>query len=110
MLFPELNARKALENEWLELTRVSLPEVAVSLRWPVHKDHCFQRVLLDNACNAKWTDVILQKPAYRNAPDDILSAALALGIAVLNNTEDLAVLNKRSLEWRGKQNECSVGR
>ena len=103
MLFPELTERKAMEDEWMELTRVNLPQVAANRGWPIDKDHCFQRVLLDNACNAKWSDVVLQKPAYCNAPDHILSAALALGHAVLNGREDLFVLNERSLHWRGKR-------
>jgi hypothetical protein len=103
MLFPELATRKAMEDDWLELTRISLPDIAPRRGWLIEKDHCFQRVLLDNACNAKWTEVIFKKPAYRHAPDHILSAALVLGIAVLNGSENLDVLNDRSLQWRGKQ-------
>ncbi len=103
MLFPELAIRKTREEQWLELTRASLPQVAVSRGWPVQNDHCFQRVLLDNACQTKWTEVISKRPAYRHAPDDILANALALGYAVLNGSQDLADLNARSLRWRGKK-------
>ncbi len=103
MLFPELIVRQTLEQDWLTLTRKTLPQIALSRGWPIQNDHCFQRVLLDNACNGKWADVILVKPAYRNAPEPILSAALALGMAVFCGTEDLSALNDRSLKWRGKQ-------
>ena len=102
MLFPELAIRKQLEDQWLQLTRLSLPEIAVSRGWPIQNDHCFQRVLLDNACNTKWTEVIAKRPAYRHAPDDILLAALALGQAVLDGGQNLTNLNQRSLEWRKK--------
>ena len=102
MLFPELAARKTLEDQWLDLTRLKLPQIAVSRGWPIQNDHCFQRVLLDNACKCKWTETIRKTPAYRHAPDEILSAALALGHAVLAGNEDLVALNARSLAWRLK--------
>jgi len=41
--------RAALEAEWLVLTRASLPALAIERHWPVSADHCFQRILLDNA-------------------------------------------------------------
>jgi hypothetical protein len=103
MLFSELNEREALEAQWLELTRLSLPGVALSRKWPIVNDHCFQRVLLDNACNAHWATVITGKPAYRHAPDATLRAAVELGMAVLAGTQDITILNNRSLVWRRQQ-------
>jgi hypothetical protein len=102
MLFPELEKRATLEQQWLDLTRLALPEAAVSRGWPIHKDHCFQRVLLDNACGGHWAATILRTPAYRHAPGSILLAAINLGLAVLGGTADLHLLNERSLQWRGK--------
>jgi hypothetical protein len=102
MLFPELEKRAALEQQWLALTRIALPEVALSRGWPIHKDHCFQRVLLDNACGGHWAATILRTPAYCHATETVLSAAINLGLAILGGTADLHVMNERSLQWRGK--------
>ena len=93
--------RQALETRWLELTRHTLPSVARGRGWPVHLDHCFQRILLDNAVGGFWRDHIVS-PAYRNAPDDILARAVDLGEAALAGEADMATLNTNSLRWRGK--------
>ena len=95
-------SRKALEAEWLRLTRVELPALAASRSWPVSNDHCFQRILLDNACGRCWYDAIPERPAYAHAPDAILATALALARAAIAGTRDLHHLNRRSLAWRAK--------
>ncbi len=64
-------------------------------------DHCFARILLDNACGGPWRDDI-PPPAWANAPPDTLRMAIDLGEAVLTGRADLARLNRRSLVWRGK--------
>ena len=69
--------------------------------WPVRLDHCFARILLDNACGGPWRDHV-RPPAHANMPIDQLEAAIALGEAVLAGRADLALLNRRSLAWRGK--------
>ena len=69
--------------------------------WPVRFDHCFQRILLDNSVGAKWRDLIAS-PAYINAPVRVLRDAVDLGEACAAGRADLAALNRRSLEWRGK--------
>ena len=94
--------RAELEGEWLDLTRIELPALAKARGWPVANDHCFQRILLDNACGRRWYDAIPKRPAYAHAPDETLAAAIALGQAALNGTADLHALNRRSLTWRGK--------
>ncbi|APE28368.1 GCN5-related N-acetyltransferase [Aurantiacibacter gangjinensis] len=78
-----------------------MPSLATSRDWPVRFDHCFQRILLDNACGQPWREVI-EAPAYRNAPDSLLQSALTLGEAVLAGKADLHRLNDRSLQMRGK--------
>ena len=93
--------RQTLETRWLELTRQTLPSVALRRGWPVHLDHCFQRILLDNAVGGFWRDHIAT-PAYRNAPEDILARAVDLGEAALAGEADMATLNTNSLRWRGK--------
>jgi hypothetical protein len=92
--------RAALERTWLALTRSALPAEARGRDWPIVADHCFQRVLLDNAAGGVWYDAIAGRPAYRHAPIDLLGRAVALGEQVLAGAVDLAELNLRSLAWR----------
>ncbi|MBJ6121346.1 GCN5-related N-acetyltransferase [Sphingomonas mollis] len=95
--------RAALEAEWLHLTRVELPALAVTRRWPVRADHCFQRILLDNACGGCWYDHIVRRPAYAHAPADMLAHAITIGRAAIAGQADMDDLNRRSLAWRGKR-------
>ncbi len=90
-----------LEARWFALTRETLPAVARERGWPVHLDHCFQRILLDNTVGGPWRNAI-PAPAYRNATDQQLNAAIALGEAALQGDADLSALNRQSLAWRGK--------
>lgn len=92
--------RRSLEQRWLRLTRQTLPGAAVRRRWPIRNDHCFQRVLLDNACGGVWYDHIVGRPAYRYAGDDVLKRAYGLGAAVARGEIDLSELNTNSLQWR----------
>lgn len=94
-------SRAALERRWLGLTRDRMP-AAAGPHWPVRHDHCFQRILLDAACGGVWYDAISGRPAYRHAPEDVLRRAVDLGEAALDGRADLAELDARSLEWRGK--------
>jgi hypothetical protein len=93
-------ARRALEQRWLALTREALPAVARDRGWPIRADHCFQRVLLDNAVGGVWYDAIAGRPAYAHAAGALLLRAVALGEAVLAGDDDLPALNRRSLAWR----------
>lgn len=93
--------RKALEARWLALTRETLPALAPTRGWPVRADHCFQRILLDNALNGRWYDHVAGRPAYRHLDDAALARAVALGEAAAAGEADLALLNRRSLAWRG---------
>lgn len=96
--------RAALEAEWLRLTRGTLPALARDRpHWPVRLDHCFQRILLDHATGGRWYDHVAGRPAYRHLPAPALARAVALGHAVAAGEADLAALNRRSLEWRGKR-------
>ena len=88
-------------NRWFALTRDRMPGLAHQRGWPVSEDHCFQRILLDNAVGGRWYDHIA-RPAYRNASDAQLREAIALGKAAIRGDEDLAALNRKSLEWRGQ--------
>jgi hypothetical protein len=94
--------RDERERHWLALTREVLPALSRERNWPVSADHCFQRILLDNACGGRWYDHITGRPAYRHADAAVLDQAIALGEAALAGTADLHALNRRSLAWRGK--------
>lgn len=94
--------RKALEQRWLELTRTVLPELSAARGWPITADHCFMRVLLDNACGGHWVNYIDKRPAYAHAPDDVLTRAVALAEDVSAGRGNLHMLNQNSLAWRGK--------
>ena len=96
------NARAQLEARWIELTRRTLPSLAASRDFPVRHDHCFQRILLDAACEGPWYDHVSGRPAYRAIDSERLERATELAQAVAAGEADLAVLNIQSLLWRGK--------
>ena len=65
-------ATEALKKEWTTLYRITLPSLAkqrspAQTKWPVHLDHCFARIILDNAVgeDRPWTKV-LKSPAVNN--------------------------------------------
>jgi hypothetical protein len=70
--------------------------------WPIHNDHCFQRVVLDTICHAAWYDVI-PSPAYKNLSLEQARAANALCEKIANHQVCLTTLNNRSKAWRNKQ-------
>lgn len=94
------SSRAALEAAWLTLTRDTLPALARARGWPVTADHCFQRILLDNAVGGRWYDAVAARPAYRHIAVDALARAVTLGKAAIAGEVDLADLNRRSLAWR----------
>ena len=97
----ELCVNEPIVARWFDLTRRRLPDAAAARHWPVRFDHCFQRILLDNAVGGPWREHIAA-PAWRNAGDELLGRALALGEACLTGDADLPQLNRNSLRWRGK--------
>lgn len=98
-----LGDRTTLEARWLDLTRRILPALAPERRWPVRADHCFQRILLDNAFGGVWYHHVPRRPAYAHANTAALARAVALGEAAVTGDADLIDLNRRSLVWRGKR-------
>lgn len=96
------NRREALQSRWLTLTREILPALAAARGWPIRLDHCFQRVFLDHAFGGCWSAAHGGRPAYRTVPDARLEAAVDLAERVVAGGADLAMLNAKSLRWRGK--------
>ncbi|KQU23825.1 GCN5 family acetyltransferase [Methylobacterium sp. Leaf94] len=91
---------EAARLRWRDLVERRLPEAARP-DWPVHRDHCFARILLDNTCGGPWRESV-PAPAWANLPLGQLAAATELGEAVLFGRADLRALNRRSLALRGK--------
>ena len=95
-----LRERVALEQRWLNLTRALLPAVARARGWPVDADHCFQRILLDQAVGGVWYAHVAKRPAFRHIAEHHLVEAVRLGEAALAGSVDLAALDRQSLRWR----------
>ena len=92
----------ALRRHWRTLVDERLPAAARGEpHWPVRLNHCFARILLDDACGTPWRERV-RPPAWRNAPPEVLARAVATGEAVLAGEADLTALNRRSLRLRGK--------
>ena len=96
--------RRRLEQRYLSLVGQELPAAAVTGRWRLRNDHCFGRVLLDDAVGGSWYDVLdRRRTAFRQLSDDQLAGAVALAERLLAEGNGLlADLDDRSLTWRGK--------
>ena len=71
----------------------------------LRRDHCFGRVLLDDAVGRCWYEVLdRRRPAYAQLDDAQLEGAVALGERLLVEGDPLLrEVNDRSLAWRGKR-------
>ncbi|KAL9604846.1 MAG: hypothetical protein Q9219_000294 [cf. Caloplaca sp. 3 TL-2023] len=100
---------ESLREDWKEVYGKTLPSLALSkaptqVSWPVHVDHCFGRIIMDNAIgkDEPWMAKI-KSPAVKNMTGDQLKKCIALGQAIAEGKENLADLDARSLQLRGKQ-------
>ncbi|KAM0714313.1 hypothetical protein Q7P37_010100 [Cladosporium fusiforme] len=114
MSSPDKSNIDALRARWTHLYASHLPALAAARdpsqpKWPVHLDHCFARIILDNAVGVDqpWTRAV-KAPAVRNMTVEQLQDALALGERVANGEADLVELDRRSLVLRGKTEKKSV--
>ena len=91
-------------RELLHYAKNVLPSIASTKKntWPIHHDHCFLRVILDNIVGCAWYEVI-PSPAYKNLTDEQVSAALCLAKQIATESVSLHTLNQRSKQWRSKQ-------
>jgi len=91
-----------IRKRWRTLVDHDLPEAAdANQDWPVYLNHCFARILLDNAVGQYWRDVIAP-PAWKNTPQPVLQTAIDLGEAISSGDADIWTLNDASLAMRGK--------
>ena len=104
----------SLRVRWNHLYASHLPALAkardpAQKHWPVHLDHCFARIILDNAVGVDkpWTQA-LKSPAVRNMTVEQLHHALALGEKVASGEADLVELDRVSLRLRGKKEKRTV--
>ncbi|KAM0705142.1 hypothetical protein Q7P35_007929 [Cladosporium inversicolor] len=112
---PEKDDLPSLRDRWTHLYASHLPALAKARdpsqkHWPVHLDHCFARIILDNAVGVDnpWTKVV-KAPAVRNLTVEQLRDALALGEKVARGEEDLVELDRVSLILRGKKEKNAAG-
>lgn len=123
---------EGLRRRWTELYSQRLPALAkkrdpAQTVWPVQLDHCFARIILDNVVAAaestqahtpseknieklvkknevtvQW-DTVIAKPAVKNMTAAAFRAAIRLAEDIAAGRADLADLNRRSLDARGKK-------
>jgi len=90
---------------YLNWTNDLLPLIAVERRFPVTKNHCFQRIVLDTLFGGCWYD-FLEKgriPAYRQLALNQLQVAIAIARSIeASPIEHIQYLNTKSLQWRAE--------
>lgn len=94
----------ALRREYRRLTEAVLPAQARAGEggdWPVHRDHCFQRIVLDALFEDVWYDHVDGRPAREQLTADQLRSAIALAESMLDDPDRVRELNDRSLAYRG---------
>lgn len=97
--------RDGLLQRYRVLVDEALPAAARAGGWSLRLDHCFGRVLLDDAVEGCWYDHLDRRAgaAYRQLDDARLAGAVALGERLLTEGDPLLrTLDARSLAWRGK--------
>lgn len=97
--------REELLVRYRALVDDALPAAARRDGWSLRLNHCFGRVLLDDAVGGCWYDHLDRRagPAYRQLDDARLAGAVALGERLLVEGDPLLrTLDARSLAWRGK--------
>lgn len=103
-----------LQAAWTELYKTRLPQLAKARdgaqdKWPVYLDHCFARIILDNAVgrDQPWAGVV-KAPATKNMTEQQLQDAIRLGNEIADGKANLVELDERSLELRGKKSKASI--
>ena len=91
-----------LRAEYGRKVNRELPEKAQSGDgWPIHLDHCFGRVVLDNLFGDEWYSHVDGRPAYRNLTRDELQEAIEIADRMIQGGKPVVEeLNENSLRWR----------
>ena len=70
--------------------------------WPIHLDHCFGRVVLDNLFEDEWYDHVSGRPARDHLSARELGVAIDIADRMLAGGQPVVEeLNRNSLRWRG---------
>lgn len=98
-----------LQERWRYLYQEYLPALAAAKdsaqpQWTVHLDHCFARIVLDNAIgvDSPWTEKI-KSPAIKNMTATQLQTAIDLAEKLATGEANLFELDQKSLQLRGKK-------
>jgi len=79
---PVSTARRRLEERYAALVRRELPARAREQGWVLRHDHCFGRVLLDDAVGGCWYDVLdRRRTGFRQLDDVRLGRCCRVGRA-----------------------------
>ena len=93
-----------LRREYLHYINVVLPSISSNNKqYPVYLNHCWARIILDNICDDKWSNV-LDRPAYKALNKYMLKRAINTAKNMVNSIDLAIYLNKRSLGFRSKSN------
>lgn len=104
---------ESMQQAWKQLYAKDLPAAAKSKSssqkiWPVSLDHCFARIILDNAIGktVPWPNV-LKSPAYKHMTMNQLRDAISCGNDILDGTSNLVDMDEKSLVLRNKQSKIA---
>lgn len=94
-----------LRNSFEEKTEEILPSKAKT-DWPIHLDHCFKRVVLDDVVKKKW-DKEIRRPAIKNMSYMELRKANHTADKMIKKGKPMVEkLNDQSLKYRGELDGC----
>ena len=92
-----------LRAAYTQKVHCELP-AAADPEWPIHQDHCFARVVLDNLFQDRWDTHVSGRPAYEHLSPTELREAIRLADRMLDTgTPGVKKLNNNSLRWRDER-------
>lgn len=91
-----------LRSRYRRLIEEILPQAAQEREgWPVHRDHCFARIILDDTFDDAWYDHVEGRPAYEHLSPSELREAIETAERLLKEGAPLVRnLNQASLRYR----------
>ena len=96
-----MSERMALNGFIDRMVNIAWPALAKERGYPVYFNHCFRRIIYDNACGEQWQNVIANKFKDR-APLELLQSVEKVILKIENGDLSMHEANRRSLKWRGK--------
>ncbi|PPK86074.1 hypothetical protein CLV84_2991 [Neolewinella xylanilytica] len=88
----------------MDMANRQFPAVARAGGYPIYRNHCFLRVVYDHLFQKKWQAALdNKKPAIHQLDETQLRRAIHLGNQLMADRQCCEIMNRKSLEWRGKQ-------